>query len=70
MSPIPKGSAVRQIVPVITGTTTQTRFNEEAGELEYLVAYDDDGDGVFCERWFLASQIEVTATATTAQVPA
>ena len=70
MSPIPKGSAVRQLVPVITGTTQQTRFNEEAAELEYLVAYDDDGDGVFCERWFLQSQIEVTAPATTAQVPA
>ena len=67
MSHIPKGTAVRQIVPVITGTTQQTRFNEEAGELEYLVAYDDDGDGVFCERWFLQSQIEVTPTA---QVPA
>ena len=70
MSHIPKGTAVRQIVPVITGTTQQTRFNEEANQLEYLVAYDDDGDGVFCERWFLQSQIEVTAPATTAQVPA
>ena len=67
MSPIPKGSTVRQIVPVITGTTQQTRFNEDAGELEYLVVYDDDGDGVFCERWFFHSQIEVLPTA---QVPA
>ena len=70
MQPIPKWTAVRQIVPVISGTTQQTRFNEEANQLEYLVAYDDDGDGVFCERWFLQSQIEVTAPATTAQVPA
>lgn len=70
MKPIPQGSAVRQIVPVITGVTQQTRFNETAAELEYLVSYDDDGDGVFCERWFLQSQIEVTAPATTAQVPA
>lgn len=70
MKPHPKGTPVRQIVLVITGTTQQVRLNEDAGELEYLVAYDDDGDGVFCERWFLASQIEVTIPATPEQVPA
>lgn len=69
MSPIPKWTNVRQIVPVISGITQQTRFNEEQSQLEYLVAYDD-AEGHVAERWFLQSQLEVTAPATTAQVPA
>ena len=63
MKTILKGTSVRQIVPVITGTTVQARLNDEQNEIEYLVSFVDDA-GHPAERWFLASQIEVTASAT------
>lgn len=69
MKPIPTNTPVRQIVPVIIGIVARARLNEEQGELEYLVAYEDDA-GHPAERWFLASQIAVTEGATTEQVPA
>ena len=56
----PKGSKVRQIVPVIEGEVVKTEFNEDAGCLQYLVEYGhpDSPDGAPHQRWFLESQVE------------
>ena len=53
----PEGTKVRQIVPAIEGETADTRFNKEAGCLEYLVDYFD-ADGEPAQRWFLESEVE------------
>ena len=57
--PIPKGAAVRQIVPVITGTVVERRFRDDDDTFEYLVEYTD-ADGNAQSRWFTEPQIEVT----------
>lgn len=53
------GQNARLIQPVIEGEVKDTQFNKSAGELEHLLAYID-GEGEVQERWFLASQLEVT----------
>lgn len=53
---IPKGSKVRQVVPVIEGTVSGTRFNEETQALEYHVDYTD-ADGQPVSRWFLEHEL-------------
>lgn len=57
MSSIPKGTLVRQRVPAIEGDVQDTRFNNSADELEYLVGWTD-AEGEPHERWFLASQLQ------------
>ena len=54
--PIAKGATVRQVVPVIEGQVTERRFNEEAGVMEYLVAFFT-ADVDPAERWFLETQL-------------
>lgn len=54
--PIAKGTTVRQIVPVIEGQVTERRFCEDAGCMEYLVAYTT-AEGDAAERWFLEPQL-------------
>lgn len=58
--PIPKGTTVRQVVPVIEGVVNARRLNDDTGEVEYLVAYAA-ADGEPAERWFLESQIAAVA---------
>lgn len=53
-----RGAAVRQIVRPIQGEITQRRFSEDAGAMEYLVAYTDAA-GNPAERWFLETELEV-----------
>jgi len=53
---IPKGTKVKQIVQVITGTVVKTQFNESHDSLEYLVEYTD-GTGENHTKWFLENQI-------------
>lgn len=65
--PIDKGAHVRQIVPAIEGEVTQRRFNDEAGEMEYLVAHASNGEPA--ERWFLESQLAAVPPADQAQEP-
>lgn len=57
--PIPKGTTVRQVVPVIEGVVNARRLNDDTGEVEYLVAYVSNGEPA--ERWFLESQIAAVA---------
>ena len=52
-----KGSQVRQVVPVITGTVTETKFDEDKDELTYHVEFKD-ADGNDSARWFTESEIE------------
>lgn len=67
--PIPKGTTVRQIVPLIEGQVTERRFSEDAGCMEYLVSYAS-ADGDAAERWFLETQLaEVAAEAATEVQP-
>lgn len=56
-----KGSTVRQIVPVIEGKVSSTRFNEEQQQLEYHVDYKDAG-GHPHSRWFFENQLEAKPT--------
>lgn len=56
--PIPKGSAVKQVVPVITGTVTAVTYNDDDGVFEYRVDYTD-AEGNPSQRWFKESEIEV-----------
>lgn len=51
-----KGSKVRQVVPVIEGEVTATRFNEEQQQLEYHVGFGTEEDP--SARWFLESELE------------
>ena len=52
------GNAVRQVVPVIAGTITDTRYNKSAKSLEHLVEFDD-AEGQPQQRWFLDSELEI-----------
>ena len=55
--PIPKGSAVKQVVHPISGTVTAIKFNDDTGTFEYLVTYlTTEGDST--ERWFSESEVE------------
>ena len=65
--PIPKGTTVRQIVPVIEGQVTERRFSEDAGCMEYLVTYTS-ADGDPAERWFLEPHLIEVATDVAAEV--
>jgi hypothetical protein len=62
MSPLTKGTLVRQVVPIISGTVERIVFDEEAHQLSYLVAYAD-ADGHAAERWFAQDQIEAMPAA-------
>lgn len=55
MDALKKGTAVRHVVPQVTGTIIERRF-DAADEMEYLVAITIGGEAH--ERWFKASEIE------------
>lgn len=61
MSSIPKGTKVRQVVPVIEGVVIDRRKQPDTGEDEVLVAYLD-ADGDEHDRWFLATQVQEIAS--------
>ena len=55
--PIKKGTAVTQVVPVITGTVAAVRYDDTAECFVYLVDYPD-ADGQPAQREFTESQIK------------
>lgn len=57
MSSIPKGTKVRQVVPVIEGVVIDRRKQPDTGEDEVLVTWID-AEGEEHDRWFLATQVE------------
>lgn len=55
---VPKGTKVRQIVPVIEGTVTGYSIDQESGEALILVSWDN-GKGVAGSKYFKESEVEV-----------
>jgi hypothetical protein len=53
-----KNDIVQLIAPVIKGGIVDIKYNSEAEELEYLVAYTDD-EGNQQQRWFSGQVLEV-----------
>ena len=53
----PKGSTVRQKVPVIEGKVTSTRFDEDTQELIYHVDYKLGTESH--SRWFKESELDL-----------
>lgn len=58
--PIKKGAAVEQVVPVITGTVSQVKYDDDASAFTYLVDYTT-ADGEPAQRWFTESEIKEAA---------
>ena len=54
---IAKGTTVRQVVPVITGTIERFEVDQETGELQYLVAWTD-ANGDSQSKYFKDGEIE------------
>lgn len=55
--PFPKGSTVRQKVPVIEGKISMTRFDESSQELSYHVDYKLGSENH--SRWFKESELDL-----------
>jgi len=58
--PIPKGTVVHQIIPVISGTVVATKFNDDVNAFEYCVEFLN-ADGEVSQRWFNENEVEVSA---------
>lgn len=55
-APLPKGTIVRQVVPVIEGTISDITFNANLLAFQYQVDYVDEA-GNRHSRWFSASEV-------------
>ena len=63
--PLPKGTAVRQKVAIVSGQITNIKFNPDSRCFEYCVAYAGE-DGEVHERWFDHHEVEAIPAAETA----
>lgn len=52
-----KGDAVRQVVPVVHGTVDSYQVDQETGELQLLVVWQDEA-GEPQAKYFKASELE------------
>ena len=50
--PLKKGAAVRQVAPLAQGSVLDVKYDADAGQFKYLVAWDGG------ERWFNDSEVE------------
>lgn len=52
-----KGDTVKQVVPVITGEVVSFSVDQESGQVQYLVQWQN-ADGEVVQRYFTDSEIE------------
>lgn len=57
MAMFKKGDAVRQVVPVIEGTVDSYQVDQETGELQLLVVWNDE-NGEPQGKYFKAEELE------------
>ena len=57
MAMFKKGDAVRQVVPVIQGTVDSYQVDQETGELQLLVVWNDE-NGEPQGKYFKAEELE------------
>lgn len=57
MAQFKKGDSVRQVVPVIHGTVESFQVDQETGELQLLVSWQDE-TGEPQAKYFKASELE------------
>ena len=57
MTMFKKGDAVRQVVPVIQGTVESYQVDQETGELQLLVVWNDE-NGEPQGKYFKAEELE------------
>lgn len=57
MTMFKKGDAVRQVVPVIQGTVDSYQVDQETGELQLLVVWNDE-NGEPQGKYFKAEELE------------
>lgn len=55
---IPKGTVVRQVVPVVTGTVAGYAVDGESGKVQVLVEWTCD-EGHVHSRYFTEDEVEV-----------
>ena len=63
-----KGTVVHQIVSVVSGTVQSFSVDQESGDVQYFVEWQD-ADGVVHSRYFTESELAATATTDTIGSP-
>ena len=56
-----KGTVVHQIVSVVSGTVQSFSVDQESGDVQYLVEWQD-ADGVVHSRYFTEAELAASAT--------